>query len=182
MLCRDLFAIFLFCFVLFVCLFVCFVCLFCLFVCLFHSWGDEGCQGVIMGWSILSSDPRLSLTCLFYFCFFYVRFTTPSYLQWSVKILSKVYFPNFTTKGLTCRLVFQCNLSQKIIYDIDCTYYRICCVPFNPSWDIHCSCVHFAPSKGYGTKLNYSRCLTYPHQLSVDSVHCFTRCTDADQH
>ena len=26
-----------------------------------------------------------------------------------------------------------------------------------------------------------SRCLTYPHQLSVDTIHCFTRYADADQ-
>ena len=27
-----------------------------------------------------------------------------------------------------------------------------------------------------------SRCLIYPHQLSVDAINCFTRFTDADQH
>ena len=27
-----------------------------------------------------------------------------------------------------------------------------------------------------------SRCLTHPHQLSVDTIHCFTRYADADQH
>ena len=27
-----------------------------------------------------------------------------------------------------------------------------------------------------------SRCLTYPHQLSVDTIHCFTRYADTDQH
>ena len=29
---------------------------------------------------------------------------------------------------------------------------------------------------------NSSQCLTYPHQLSVDTIHCFTCYADADQH
>ena len=28
----------------------------------------------------------------------------------------------------------------------------------------------------------YSRCLSYPHQLSDDTIHCFTCYTDTDQH
>ena len=31
-------------------------------------------------------------------------------------------------------------------------------------------------------QLKSSRCLTYPHQLSVHTIHCFTRYADADQH
>ena len=30
--------------------------------------------------------------------------------------------------------------------------------------------------------VHFSQCLTNPHQLSVDIIHCFTHNTDADQH